>query len=247
MQDKIEDTNAVQTLEEIAQLGLEASVDRLLEETDGKAVFPDAARNGIKCSMSEFYELRRRWASKRGRGSDESPLNGSSGESATGSVNLVKGSPQRPASMKGQVMGGLTIRELEMMRKMDEIDRLEEIPVGGITSIEPEVIGAIAGVAAQSVAGVASLGNASLRRTIRERFGHAERRARGVDVEAGRREAILDINVRVVYGYSIPQTVISVRQVVADRLLNLCGLVAKEINVRVTSIEFPPRMPGRVQ
>ncbi len=248
MQDKVEDTDAVQTLEGVAQLGLEAAVERLLEETDGKAVFPDASRHGIRCSMSEFYELRRRWTTKRGRDSDESPRNGSSGESPTGPGELVRGSPRRPtASMGGQVMGGLTIRELEMMRKMDEIDRLEEIPVGGITSIEPEVIGAIAGVAAQSVAGVASLGNASLRRTIRERFGHAERRARGVDVEAGRREAILDINVRVVYGYSIPQTVISVRQVVADRLLNLCGLVAKEINVRVTSIEFPPRMPGRVQ
>ena len=144
-------------------------------------------------------------------------------------------------------MGGLTIRELEMMRKMDEISQLEEIPVGGTTNIEPEVIGAIAGVAAQSIQGVSSLGTASLRRTIRERLGSAEKRSRGVAVEAGRKEAILDINVRVIYGYSIPKTVIQVRHVVADRLLNLCGLIAKEINVRVIGIDFPDRMPGRVE
>ena len=147
----------------------------------------------------------------------------------------------------GRVMGAVTIRELEMMRKMEDIQRLEEIPVGGTTNIEAEVVGAIAGVAAQSVQGVSSLGATSLRSAIRERLGGAERKGRGVQVEAGRREVILDINVRVVYGYSIPRVVVEVRRTVADGLLRLCGLVSKEINVRITSIEFPDRMPGRVE
>jgi uncharacterized alkaline shock family protein YloU len=134
-----------------------------------------------------------------------------------------------------------------MMRKLEDIERLEGIPVGGTTNIEAEVIGAIAGVAAQSVQGVSSLGATSLRSAIRERLGGAERRGRGVQVEAGRREVILDINVRVVYGYSIPRVVVEVRRTVADGLLRLCGLVSKEINVRITSIEFPDRMPGRVE
>ena len=147
----------------------------------------------------------------------------------------------------GRVMGAVTIRELEMMRKMEDIERLEEIRVGGTTNIEAEVIGAIAGVAAQSVQGVSSLGATSLRSAIRERLGGAERMGRGVQVEAGLREVILDINVRVVYGYSIPRVVVEVRRTVADGLLRLCGLVSKEINVRITSIEFPDRMPGRVE
>ena len=140
-----------------------------------------------------------------------------------------------------------TVKETEMMREIEEISRIEEISVGGTANIEAEVIGAIAGIAAQSVEGVASLGTASLRRTIRERMGSAERRARGVKVDVGSREAILDINIRVIYGYSIPITVVRVREIVADQLLRLCGLVAKEINVKVTAIEFPERMPGRVQ
>ena len=163
------------------------------------------------------------------------------------SSDLEDGRPEMVPVVTGQVMRGVTIRELEMMPKMEDIKRLEEIPVGGTTNIEPEVIGAIAGVAAQSVEGVASLGGTSLRRALRERVGGAERLARGVEVEAGSREVILDISLRIIYGYSIPRTVLDLRRVVADRLLNLCGLIAKEINVRVNSIEFPERMPGRVR
>ena len=150
-------------------------------------------------------------------------------------------------SAGARVMGHLTIRELEMMPKMEEISRMEEIVVGGTTNIQPEVIGAIAGVAAQAVEGVASLGTTSLRRTLSERLGGGERRARGVEVEVGTREAILDINFRVVYGYSIPVVVATVRKNVAGKLLTLCGLVAKEINVRVVGMEFPDRMPGKVE
>ena len=155
--------------------------------------------------------------------------------------------PGKPSVMEGQVLGRLTVRDLEMMPRIEDIRRLEEIPVGGTTNIEAEVIGAIAGVVTQTVQGVASLGTTSLRRTIRERLGGAERRARGVDVEVGRREVIVDISLRVIYGYSIPAVVVKVRESVADRLLRLCGLVAKTINVRVTGVEFPERMPGRVQ
>lgn len=147
---------------------------------------------------------------------------------------------------KRQVMGGITVRELEMLPNMEEIARLIEIPVGGVTNIEPQVIGALAGVAARSVPGVANLGNTSLQRSIRERFGSAESRARGVEVEVGRREAIVDISFKAIYGYSIPDMVVKVRHSVAATLLQLAGLLAKEINIRVTGIEFPERMPGRV-
>ena len=164
-----------------------------------------------------------------------------------GSTEKEKGPRELSVASGARVMGQLTIRELEMMAKMEEIRRLEEIPVGGVTNIQPEVIGAIAGVATQSVDGVASLGTTSLRRTLSERLGGAERRARGVEVEVGTREAILDISVRVAYGHSIPTVVATVRRAVAANLLTLCGLVAKEINVRVVGMEFPERMPGRVE
>jgi uncharacterized alkaline shock family protein YloU len=138
------------------------------------------------------------------------------------------------------------IKEQEMVTRLAEIEQLSEIEVGGETEINDEVVGAIAGVAAREIEGVSSLGSSSIRRAIAERVGSLEKRARGVGVEAGRREAILDVDLRVIYGFSIPETVVKVRHNVARRVLELCGLVAKEININVVGIEFPERMPGRV-
>jgi len=139
------------------------------------------------------------------------------------------------------------IKEQEMSTRLQEIATSDELLVGGETSIDDDVVGAIAGLAAKEVEGVSEIGGRSLRRSMAERVGGAEQRARGVDVEAGRKEAILDIEMRVAYGFSIPEIVIKVRQVVAQRVLELLGLVTKEINNRVVGIDFPDRMPGRLE
>ncbi|UCG83061.1 MAG: Asp23/Gls24 family envelope stress response protein [Dehalococcoidia bacterium] len=118
--------------------------------------------------------------------------------------------------------------------------------IKGETTIEDEVIGAIAGVAAREIEGVASLGKSSIRRTIAERVAGSPEQARGVDVEAGKKEAILDIDVNIIYGFSIPKIVGEVRRKVADRLEELAGLVAKEINITVVGIEFEEK-PTRVE
>ena len=138
------------------------------------------------------------------------------------------------------------IKEQEMGARLAEIDKLQEIEVGGETEINDDVIAAIAGVAAREIEGVFNLGSSSIRRTIAERVGGREQRSRGVGVEAGRREAILDIDLQVIYGFSIPETILKVRHNVARRILELCGLITKEININVAGIEFPDRMPGRV-
>jgi len=139
------------------------------------------------------------------------------------------------------------IKDLEMTAKLSELEKKTEFTVGGETYIDDEVIAQIAGVAAKEVEGVAGLGKSSIRRTIAEAVGAAEGRARGVDVEAGKKEAILDLTLNVIYGFSIPNIVIEVRKNVATRLLEMVGLIAKEINVDVVNIEFPERMPGKVE
>ena len=139
------------------------------------------------------------------------------------------------------------IQEQEMDKRLQEVDQMEELEVGGETSIEDNVIGAIAGVAVKEVDGVSTLGKQSLRRAIAEKVGGAEKRARGVGVEAGRREAILDLEMTILYGYSIPEMVIKVRTVVAQRVLELLGLVTKEINIKVVGLDFPDRVQGRVE
>ena len=94
-----------------------------------------------------------------------------------------------------------------MVTRLAELEQIGEIEVGGETEINDDVVASISGVAAREVEGVSSLGTSSIRRTIAERVGGTDERARGVAVEAGRREAILDIDLRVIYGFSIPETV----------------------------------------
>jgi len=139
------------------------------------------------------------------------------------------------------------IEEQEMSTRLQEIATLDEIEVGGETSIDDEVVAAITGMAAKEVEGVSKLGSRSLRRTVAERVAGANDHARGVEVEAGRKEAILDLEMRVLYGFSVPEIVIKVRQLVAQRVLQLLGLVTKEINIRVVGIDFPDRMPGQLE
>jgi len=63
----------------------------------------------------------------------------------------------------------------------------------------------------------------------------------------GKKEAIIDLQLDITYGFNIPNIVAEVREKVASRLLEIAGLIAKEINVRVVSIEFAEKRPGKVE
>ena len=121
--------------------------------------------------------------------------------------------------------------------------------VPGVTEISDGVIAAIVGHAAEQVKGVMKLGTGGLLRAVIDTArSTGAAMAAGVEVEAGRREAIFDIDLTIEYGHSIPDIVKDVRESVATELKEQVGLVAKEINVSVAAIEFPQRIPtGRVE
>ena len=110
--------------------------------------------------------------------------------------------------------------------------------VAGDTHIDDQVLGAIASVAAMEVEGVAGLGESSIRRSVAEVVGAAQSKTRGVTVEAGKKEAIVDLRVNIRYGYSIPKIVEQIRQRVSERLDSMAVLMAKEINISIVGIEF---------
>ena len=128
---------------------------------------------------------------------------------------------------------------------MTSANIVPQVEIAGQTTIDDQVIGAIANTAAREVEGVTSLGTSSVRRLLAERLGGAERRARGVGVVSGRREASVDIELNVYYGYSIPDIVNQVRENVSARISDLCGLTTKEINIIVIGIEFAYGDPSR--
>jgi uncharacterized alkaline shock family protein YloU len=119
--------------------------------------------------------------------------------------------------------------------------------VPGDTKIEPSVVAAIVGHVVSSVSGVDRLGNTGgiLRAVVDTVRSPAATRAMGVGVEAGLKEAIVDLDVVMVYGHRIPSVVQEIREIVAQELFDQIGLVAKEINVGVVGIEFPGNAPSR--
>jgi uncharacterized alkaline shock family protein YloU len=137
--------------------------------------------------------------------------------------------------------------EEEMGWKLKELDGDGTYVIGGETIIEYEVIGAVAATAAREVNGVSTVGTSSIRRTLSETFGSGHKKARGARVEAGKREAIVDLDIKITYGFSIPQLIIDIRKKVGARLLDMFGLIAKEINVNIVAMDFPDRIPGKVE
>ena len=113
--------------------------------------------------------------------------------------------------------------------------------VPGVTQIEASVIAAISGHVARKVEGVSRLGaSGGIVRAVTDSVrSRSAAMAAGVDVEAGKKEAILDMDLIVDFGYRVPDVVQKVREEVAKELHHLVGLVAKEINVSVVGIEFP--------
>lgn len=138
------------------------------------------------------------------------------------------------------------IKESEMGIKLEWLENLDEINVGGETTLADAVVSTVVGVAAQEVEGVSGLGTASVRRSFAKMMGRDSKSA-GVESEHGKKEAIADVTLKVIYGYNIPKIVIEVRKKVAEKLLEICGLVAKEVNVEIVSIEFPDKMPGKLE
>ena len=125
---------------------------------------------------------------------------------------------------------------------------MSEEVFAGETIIDDDVVASIVGLAAGEVEGVAQLGKSAVRRAVTSALSSAEGKARqGVEVEVGKKEAVIDLQLHVIYGFNIPNIVTEVRNKVALRLLEIAGLIAKEINVNVVGIEFPEKAQEKVQ
>jgi uncharacterized alkaline shock family protein YloU len=125
-------------------------------------------------------------------------------------------------------------------------EKMDKEVTAGETTIDDSVVASIAGLAAGEIEGVAHLGKSLVRSRIAEVVTGAEGKARqGVSVTVGHKEATVDLQLDVIYGFNIPTIITKVRKMVATRLLEIAGLVAKEINVRIVGIEFPEKAPEK--
>ncbi|MFW6287714.1 MAG: Asp23/Gls24 family envelope stress response protein [bacterium] len=103
----------------------------------------------------------------------------------------------------------------------------------GTIKIANEVVAIIASLAASEIEGVASM-SGGVGSGIAEMLGHKK----GVKVETGNEECVIDLSVVVEYGISIPGVAENIQKNVKDAIESMTGLNAVEINIHVQGVHF---------
>ncbi|MFW6287131.1 MAG: Asp23/Gls24 family envelope stress response protein [bacterium] len=103
----------------------------------------------------------------------------------------------------------------------------------GTIKIANEVVAIIASLAASEIDGVAGM-SGGVGSGIAEMLGHKK----GVKVDTGDNECVVDISVIVEYGTSIPEVAENIQSNVKQAIESMTGLNAVEINVHVQGVHF---------
>ncbi len=112
----------------------------------------------------------------------------------------------------------------------------QDEPLGKI-EIAPEVIGVIAGLAANEVEQVAAM-QGGFANEMRERFGGAVNYRKGVKVDLLEEGITVEIYCTVLFGASIPLVAESIQNTVRDTIFSMTGLHVLEVNVHIVGVQF---------
>jgi len=107
----------------------------------------------------------------------------------------------------------------------------------GSTTIADAVVSKIAELAAREIRGVHDL-QSGVGGAIRRLTPGFDQRGQSASVEVGRKEAIVELDLVIDYGVSIPEVTSAVRQNVMDRVAFMTGLEVKEVNIDVSDLWF---------
>ncbi len=119
------------------------------------------------------------------------------------------------------------------MENNSQIDNLEY----GQVKISDEVVATIAGLAASEVEGIWDM-SGGLAGNLSDLLGR-KNLAKGVKVEVGEEEAVIDLNVIVEYGIKIPDVAWKVQENVKSAIETMTGLRVVEVNIHVQGVYIP--------
>ena len=111
-----------------------------------------------------------------------------------------------------------------------------EAEVNGI-KISDDVVAKIAGIAASEVKGVSSM-NGGFAGGISEVFGK-KNFAKGVKVQVGDKEVLIDLFITVEYGCRIPDIAWEIQNKVKTAVESMTGLSVVEVNIHVQGVNMP--------
>lgn len=115
------------------------------------------------------------------------------------------------------------------------VERVERYETGSVR-IANEVVRIIAGLAASEVKGVVGMSGG-----VVDGFAELLKRknlAKGVKVEVGEKQAIVDLFIVIEYGAKIPETAYQVQENVKRAIESMTGLEVIEVNVHIQGVEF---------
>ncbi len=119
-----------------------------------------------------------------------------------------------------------------MDEELIEVASEEKTSDGGRILFADDVIATIAALAVEEVAGVSGMGGAS------GSIWGKKSSTKGVKVQVGTEDVIVDISVIVQYGYRIKEVCESIQQSVSNAIETMTGLSCRVINVFVQGISF---------
>ena len=120
--------------------------------------------------------------------------------------------------------------------EVKEGEVVNEAEVNGI-KISDDVVAKIAGIAASEVKGVSSM-NGGIAGGISEVFGK-KNFAKGVKVQVGEKEVVIDLFVTVEYGCRIPDIAWEIQNKVKTAVESMTGLTVVEANIHVQGVNMP--------
>lgn len=106
----------------------------------------------------------------------------------------------------------------------------------GAIKITDEVIAIIAGIAATEIPGVAGM-SGGIAGGIAEALGR-KNLSKGVKVEAGEKQAAIDLYIIVEYGYRIPEVAWSIQEKVKRAVEEMTGLNVVEVNIHIQGVNI---------
>lgn len=127
--------------------------------------------------------------------------------------------------------------ENNIIEEVIELSTNETDEVGNV-KISTEVVGAIAGVAATEIAGVAGM-SGSFAGGIAEIFGAKKSPSKGVKVDIKEQTANLDLYIIVDYGVRIPELAWEIQERVKNDVETMTGLIVENVNIHVDGVKFP--------
>lgn len=106
----------------------------------------------------------------------------------------------------------------------------------GAIKITDEVIAIIAGIAAMEVPGVVGM-SGGIAGGIAEALGR-KNLSKGVKVEAGEKQAAIDLYIIVEYGFRIPEVAWSIQEKVKRAVEDMTGLNVVEVNIHIQGVNI---------